>query len=52
MGLLSHKNVDFYKTKNNSLERILAFVPIFAPLLFCDYDILEVLVVSREREEK
>ncbi len=50
LGFGFHLSADLAGTGALSLERILAFAPIFAPLLFCDLGVLGLLVVSRKRE--
>ncbi len=50
LGFGFHLSADLAGTGALSLERILAFAPIFAPLLFCDLGVLGLLVVSRKKE--
>jgi hypothetical protein len=49
-GFAFHLSKDLSDTGQFSLERILVFAPVFAPLLFCDLGILGVLVVSRQAQ--
>ena len=46
LGFAFHLSKDLADTGQISLERILVFAPVFAPLLFCDLGILGLLVVS------
>jgi hypothetical protein len=48
LGFAFHLSKDLADTGQISLERILVFAPVFAPLLFCDLGILGLLVVSRQ----
>ncbi len=47
-GFGFHLSADLAGTGAISLERILAFAPILAPLLFCDLGMLGLLVVAQE----
>lgn len=47
LGFAFHLSKDLTDTGQISLERILVFAPVFAPLLFCDLGILGLLVVSK-----
>jgi hypothetical protein len=47
LGFAFHLAKDLTDTGQISLERILVFAPVFAPLLFCDLGILGLLVVSK-----
>jgi len=47
LGFAFHLSKDLTDTGQISMERILVFAPVFAPLLFCDLGILGLLVVSR-----
>ena len=48
LGFAFHLSKDLADTGQISLERILVFAPVFAPLLFCDLGILGLLVVSQQ----
>lgn len=48
LGFGFHLSADLAGTGAISLERILAFAPILAPLLFCDLGMLGLLVVAEE----
>lgn len=48
LGFGFHLSADLASTGSLSLERILAFAPILAPLLFCDLGMLGLLVVAEE----
>jgi hypothetical protein len=50
LGFGFHLSADLAGTGAISLERILAFAPVLAPLLFCDLGMLGLLVVAREKE--
>jgi hypothetical protein len=47
LGFGFHLSADLAGTGQISLERILAFAPVFAPLLFSDLGILGLLVVAQ-----
>ncbi len=47
LGFGFHLSADLAGTGAFSLERILAFAPVLAPLLFCDLGLLGLLVVSQ-----
>ncbi len=47
LGFAFHLSKDLADTGQISLERILVFAPVLAPLLFCDLGILGLLVVSQ-----
>ncbi len=47
LGFTFHIAKDLTDTGQISLERILVFAPIFAPLLFCDLGVLGLLVVAQ-----
>ena len=47
LGFAFHLAKDLTDTGQISMERILVFAPVFAPLLFCDLGILGLLVVSK-----
>ncbi len=49
LGFGFHLSADLAGTGQISLERILAFAPIFAPLLFCDLGVLGLLVVAKKK---
>ena len=49
LGFGFHLSADLAGTGTLSLERILAFAPVLAPLLFCDLGLLGLLVVSRQK---
>lgn len=49
LGFGFHLSGDLAGTGTLSLERILAFAPILAPLLFCDLGMLGLLIVAEER---
>ena len=46
LGFGFHLSADLAGTGQLSLERILAFAPVFAPLLFSDLGVLGLLVVA------
>jgi len=48
LGFGFHLSADLAGTGTMSLERILAFAPVLAPLLFCDLGMLGLLVVAVE----
>jgi len=50
LGFGFHLSADLAGTGAISLERILAFAPVLAPLLFCDLGMLGLLVVAQEKE--
>jgi hypothetical protein len=52
LGFGFHLSADLAGTGQISLERILSFAPIFAPLLYCDLGVLGLLVVAEEGEGK
>ena len=49
LGFGFHLSADLAGTGSISIERILAFAPILAPLLFCDLGLLGLLVVAEEK---
>lgn len=51
LGFGFHLSADLGGTGTFSLERILAFAPVLAPLLFCDLGLLGLLVVSKQKKE-
>jgi len=48
LGFAFHIAKDLSDTGQISLERILVFAPVFAPLLFCDLGLLGLLVVAQQ----
>jgi hypothetical protein len=50
LGFGFHLSADLAGTGAISLERILAFAPVLAPLLFSDLGILGLLVVAKQKE--
>ncbi len=52
MGFGFHLSADLAGTGSFSMERILAFAPIFAPMLYSDLGILGLLVVAKKDENK
>lgn len=50
LGFGFHLTADLAGTGAFSLERILAFAPVLAPLLFCDLGMLGLLVVAEENK--
>lgn len=48
MGFAFHLSGDLAETGQLSLERILVFAPVLAPLLFCDLGMLGLIVVARD----
>jgi hypothetical protein len=50
LGFGFHLSADLAGTGQLSLERILAFAPVFAPLLFSDLGVLGLLVVAQPQE--
>lgn len=48
LGFAFHLSKDLADTGQISLERILVFAPVLAPLLFCDLGMLGLLVVARQ----
>ncbi len=50
LGFGFHLSADLAGTGQLSLERILVFAPVFAPLLFSDLGILGLLVVAQRKE--
>ncbi len=48
MGFGFHLSTDLSSTGTLSLERLLVFAPVLAPLLFCDLGLLGLLIVARE----
>ena len=50
LGFGFHLSADLAGTGQMSLERILAFAPVFAPLLFSDLGALGLLVVAQPQE--
>jgi len=50
LGFGFHLSADLAGTGALSLERILAFAPVLAPLLFCDLGLLGLLVVSQPKK--
>lgn len=50
LGFGSHLSADLAGTGTLSLERLLAFAPVLAPLLFCDLGMLGLLVVSQPNQ--
>ncbi len=50
-GFAFHLSGDLAETGKISLERILVFAPVLAPLLFCDLGMLGLIVVAREAVE-
>lgn len=51
LGFAFHLSGDLGDTGQFSLERILVFAPILAPLLYCDLGILGLIVVGSEKKE-
>lgn len=51
MGFGFHLSADLAGTGAFSLERILAFAPVLAPLLFCDLGLLGLLVVAQTKKK-
>ncbi len=51
LGFAFHLSGDLGNTGQFSLERILVFAPILAPLLYCDLGILGLIVVGSEKKE-
>ncbi len=51
LGFGFHLSADLAGTGQLSLERMLAFAPVFAPLLFCDLGMLGLLVVAQQAQE-
>lgn len=51
LGFGFHLSADLAGTGQLSLERVLAFAPVFAPLLFSDLGILGLLVVAQRHEQ-
>lgn len=49
LGFGFHLSADLAGTGTLSLERILAFAPVLAPLLFCDLGLLGLLVVAQPK---
>ncbi|HTR80514.1 MAG TPA: hypothetical protein VMM58_02715 [Bacteroidota bacterium] len=52
LGFAFHLSRDLTDTGQISMERILVFAPVFAPLLFCDLGILGLLVVSKSAQAR
>ena len=50
LGFGFHLSADLAGTGTLSLERLLAFAPVLAPLLFCDLGMLGLLVVSQPNQ--
>jgi hypothetical protein len=50
LGFGFHLSADLAGTGSISLERILAFAPVLAPLLFCDLGMLGLLVVAQQNK--
>jgi hypothetical protein len=48
LGFAFHLSGDLAETGKISLERILVFAPVLAPLLFCDLGMLGLIVVARD----
>ena len=48
LGFAFHLSGDLAETGHLSLERILVFAPVLAPLLFCDLGMLGLIVVARD----
>lgn len=51
LGFGFHLSADLAGTGEINLERILAFAPVLAPLLFCDLGLLGLLVVAQPRKK-
>ncbi len=50
LGFAFHLSGDLAETGRLSVERILVFAPVLAPMLFCDLGMLGLIVVAREGE--
>jgi hypothetical protein len=50
LGFAFHLSGDLGETGRLSVERILVFAPVLAPLLFCDLGMLGLIVVAKEAE--
>ena len=48
LGFAFHLSADLAETGGISLERVLVFAPVLAPLLFCDLGMLGLIVVAEE----
>lgn len=48
LGFAFHLSGDLAETGQLSLERVLVFAPVLAPLLFCDLGMLGLIVVARD----
>ena len=51
MGFGFHLSADLAGTGELSLERILVFAPVFAPLLYSDLGMLGILVVAVQKKQ-